>query len=201
MAAATRWPTPVTGTMTRGWRLTAGEQLALGRVAQDGVPQLITTLPGSRRRGVEVRRGTLNLDARSRLEGALRSPPAVGWDQDFQGLSTTLHLPPGWRLFAASGMDDATATWLMLWTLLDLFLVLLAGIAIGHLWGPATGLLGLAALILIWQEACGPDHHLAAPVRGHRPRAGPARGVLVAAPWSGTRPYIWRSSHRGGICS
>ena len=146
----------ITGTMTRGWRLTAGEQLALGRVAQDGVPQLITTLPGSRRPGVEVRRGTLDLDARSRLEGVLRSPPAVGWDQDFQGLSATLHLPPGWRLFAASGMDDATATWLMRWTLLDLFLVLLAGMAIGHLWGPAAGLLGLAALTLIWQEPAAP---------------------------------------------
>ncbi|MGH7536214.1 MAG: hypothetical protein ACREMG_11620, partial [Gemmatimonadales bacterium] len=147
----------ITGTMTRGWRLTAGDQLALGRVAQDGVPQLITTLPGSRRPGVEVRRGTLDLDARSRLEGALRSPPAVGWDQDFQGLSATLHLPPGWRLFAASGMDDATATWLMGWTLLDLFLVLLAGMAIGHLWGPAAGLLGLAALCLIWQEPEAPS--------------------------------------------
>ena len=146
----------ITGTMTRGWRLTAGEQLALGRVAQDGVPQLITTLPGSQRPGVEVRRGTLDIDARSRLEGALRSPPAVGWDQDFQGLSATLHLPPGWRLFAASGMDDATATWLMRWTLLDLFLVLLAGMAIGHLWGPASGLLGLAALTLIWQEPAAP---------------------------------------------
>ncbi|MCA1851171.1 MAG: hypothetical protein LC647_01895, partial [Beggiatoa sp.] len=146
----------ITGTMTRGWRLTAGERLALGRVAQDGVPQLITTLPGSRRPGVEVRRGTLNLDARSRLEGALRSPPAVGWDHDFQGLSATLHLPPGWRLLAASGMDDATATWLMRWTLLDLFLVLLAGIAIGRLWGPASGLLGLVALCLIWQEPAAP---------------------------------------------
>ena len=146
----------ITGTMTRGWRLTAGEQLALGRVAQDGFPQLITALPGDRRPGVEVRRGTLNLDARSRLEGALRSPPAVGWDQDFQGLSATLHLPPGWRLFAASGMDDASTTWLMRWTLLDLFLVLLVGIAIGHLWGPASGLLGLVALTLIWQEPAAP---------------------------------------------
>ena len=80
----------------------------------------------------------------------------MGWDQDFQGLSATLHLPPGWRLFAASGMDDATATWLMRWTLLDLFLVLLAGMAIGHLWGPATGLLGLAALTLLWQEPAAP---------------------------------------------
>ncbi len=146
----------LTGTMTRGWRLTAGQQLALGRVAQEGVPQLITTLPGSDRPGVEVRRGTLDLDARSRLEGVLRSPPAVGWDQKFQGLSATLHLPPGWRLFAASGMDDATATWLLRWTLLDLFLVLLAGMAIGHLWGVPSGFLGLVALTLIWQEPAAP---------------------------------------------
>ena len=146
----------ITGTMTRGWRLTAGDQLALGRVAQDGVPQLITALPGSRRPGVEVRRGTLDLDARSRLEGALRSPPAVGWDQDFQGLSATLHLPPGWRLFAASGMDDVTATWLMRWTLLDLFLVLLAGMAIAICGVRPRASSGSRRLTLIWQEPAAP---------------------------------------------
>ncbi len=37
----------VSGTMTRGWRLEGGEQLRLGRVAIDAVPQFITTLPAS----------------------------------------------------------------------------------------------------------------------------------------------------------
>ncbi len=146
----------ITGSMTRAWRLTAGERLLLGRVAVDGVPALITALPGSPSPGVEVRRGALDLDARSRLEGDLRSLPAVGWDQDFQEVSATLHLPPGWRLISAGGMDDATTTWLLRWTLLDLFLVLLAGLAIGHLWGPAAGFLGLAALGLTWQEPGAP---------------------------------------------
>ncbi len=146
----------ITGTMTSGWRLTAGERLLLGRVALDGVPQLITALAGSDRPGVEVRRGALRLDAYSRLESPVRSLPAVGWEQDLQELATTLHLPPGWRLISASGMDDAATTWLMRWTLLDLFLVLLGAIAIGRLWGTATGLLGLCALILIWQEPGAP---------------------------------------------
>ncbi|MGH8568077.1 MAG: hypothetical protein ACREXU_08645, partial [Gammaproteobacteria bacterium] len=147
----------VTGTMTRGWRLEAGDQLHLGRVAIDAVPQFITTLPDSNRPGVEVRRGALNLDADSRYEGDVGRFPAVGWNQDVQSLQATLHLPPGWRLFAAAGHDDVSASWVERWTLLDLFLVMIAASATARLWHWRWGLAMLAGLALIWHETDAPQ--------------------------------------------
>ncbi len=144
------------GAMTRGWRLEAGERLELGAVRMNGDPQLVTAQPGSGRRGVEVRRGALALEADSRHAGSVRALPAVGWNHDVQRLATTLHLPPGWTLLAARGIDKAEQTWIGRWTLLDLFLVLIAALAVGRLWRPAHGALALAALALIWHEPAAP---------------------------------------------
>ncbi|MGQ0658906.1 MAG: hypothetical protein ACT4NU_12595 [Chromatiales bacterium] len=150
----------VGGTMTTGWRLEVNEPLQLGRAAVDGQPQLITRAPGTARHGVEVRRGSINLDADARYEGNIRHLPAVGWDHDFQQVSATLHLPPGWRLLGASGMDDrrATGAWLHRWTLLDLFLVLIAAVAVARLWDTGSGLLALVTLALIWYEPGAPRY-------------------------------------------
>ena len=48
--------------------------------------------------GIELRRGTLALDAEWRMEGAARDLPAVGWSEDVQSLSARLHLPRQRRL-------------------------------------------------------------------------------------------------------
>jgi hypothetical protein len=53
----------INGTMTQSWRLSALPELRLGQVSLDGAKQLITRLPGSDERGVEVRRGAINLSA------------------------------------------------------------------------------------------------------------------------------------------
>ncbi|MGH8594859.1 MAG: hypothetical protein ACREV3_13720 [Gammaproteobacteria bacterium] len=142
----------ISGRMLRAWRLTAGTDLKLGRVSLDGQAQFITRLPGSDQEGVEVRRGSIDLSADSRYEGRVRSTNAVGWDHDFDQVSATLHLPPGWRLFAAAGVDNVPHTWVSRWTLLDLFVVLIAALAFGHLWGWPWGLLALTALGLSWHE-------------------------------------------------
>ena len=68
---------------------------------------------------MEVRRGAIDLIADSRYTGEIDTLPAVGWDHDFKQLSATLHLPPGWRLFSVSGVDNIPNTWLQRWTLLD----------------------------------------------------------------------------------
>ncbi|MBM7456017.1 hypothetical protein HNR62_001897 [Oceanisphaera litoralis] len=145
----------ISGSMTRGWRLEATPGLQLGRVAIDGQPRFITRREGSDQLGVEVRRGTLNLGADSRYEGNIGTLPAVGWDTDLQRLNTRLHLPPGWTLFSAAGMDNAPHTWLQRWTLLDLFLVLIAAVAAYRLWGWQWGLLTLLTLVLIWHQSSG----------------------------------------------
>lgn len=145
----------ITGTMHQGWRLETQPQLDLGRVAIDGQDQFITRLSDSEQVGVEVRHGQLNLTADSRYQGAISTLPAVGWDIDLRSLHTQLNLPPGWTLLSASGMDGAPDTWLQRWTLLDLFLVLIAAVAAFRLWGWQWGLVTLLTLALIWHEAAG----------------------------------------------
>ncbi|MDB5970251.1 MAG: hypothetical protein JWQ90_2701 [Hydrocarboniphaga sp.] len=142
------------GRLQSRWRLEAAAPLLLGQVLVDGAPQLITRQGEGV--GVEVRRGQLELTADSRIEGAGRRMPAHGWNVDMQSLSTTLHLPPAWRLFAASGVDQVPGTWMSQWTLLDLFVVLIAAIAASRLFGAGTGLLSLLTLVLIWHEPGAP---------------------------------------------
>jgi len=146
----------ITGSMTRAWRLEVQPGMDLGQVVIDGVPQLITTLPDSGQTGVEVRRGVLQLGADSRYEGATGAVPATGWDHDFQRVNATLNLPPGWKLLAATGVDQVTTTWLQRWTLLDLFLVLIGALAVQRLWGWKWGVLALLTLGLIWHEPDAP---------------------------------------------
>ena len=142
----------ITGSIARSWRLVASPSLDLGRVVIAGQPQFITTLPGDDRKGVEVRRGTLQLTADSRYMAAIGRLPVVGWEHDFQRVAARLHLPPGWKLFTASGTDNVPNTWLQRWSLWDLFVLLITALAVGRLWHWHWGALTLLTLALIWHE-------------------------------------------------
>ncbi|MDO9425187.1 MAG: hypothetical protein Q7T40_13495 [Methylobacter sp.] len=146
----------ITGNMTRGWRLNSLPQTQLGRVTLNGGNQFITQ-DKSGKQGVEVRSGTITLDADSRIVGAIGSTGAVGWEQDFHSVRAELNLPPGWRLLAAGGVDNAPDSWISRWTLLDLFVVLIAALAIGRLWNYYWGGLALVTLALIWHEPGSPQ--------------------------------------------
>jgi hypothetical protein len=146
----------ISGSMRRGWRLEAAEPMQLGQALLDGTPQFITTLGESGTRGIEVRRGSLNVSADSRLPGDPSEFAAVGWEHDFQQVNAVLHLPPGWDLLGASGIDNVPDTWVKRWTLLDIFLVLIAAIAVLRLWSPAAGALALVTLVLLWHEPDAP---------------------------------------------
>ncbi|MHC1744069.1 MAG: hypothetical protein AB9873_13695 [Syntrophobacteraceae bacterium] len=157
----------IDGTMSRQWALAMNRPEALGRVSIDGVDQLITSQGPDKLAGVELRRGELHLTAESRLERSGSGIPAVGWDHDFQTLSGTLNLPPGWRLLTASGVDVVPGTWFERWSLLDLFLVLIIALATAKLWGWPMGILALAALGLSYHEIDAPRLawlHVLAPV-------------------------------------
>jgi hypothetical protein len=145
----------ISGTMTRGWRLNTLPQTQLGRVTLNGSNQFITQ-DSSGKQGVEVRTGSITLDADSRVTGPINAISAVGWEQDFHNVRAELNLPPGWRLLAASGVDNVPDSWISRWTLLDLFLVLIAALAIGRLWSPLWGALALVTLVLIWHEPGAP---------------------------------------------
>ena len=145
------------GRMTRDWRISMDPELSLGRVTIDGKPQFITRLPDDAREGVEVRRGQLNLSAESRREGDITRLPAIGWGRDFQQVGATLHLPPGWRLLTVTGVDNVPESWLQRWTLYDLFLVLIASVAVAKLWGWAWSPLALVTLALTWHAPDAPQ--------------------------------------------
>ncbi len=156
------WSDRLTGTLTRNWRLEMAAPSRLERVAIAGRDQVITrrSAPGSPGTvgvaGVEVRQGTVLLGAEGRIEHTW-ALPAVGWDHGFQQVTGELHLPPGWRLLGATGVDEVPGTWISDWTLLDLFLVLVIALAVRHLWGTRWGLIALAAMILSWQEPDAPQ--------------------------------------------
>ena len=147
----------ITGKMTSGWRLNTLPQTQVGKVQLNSKNQLITQ-DKSGKQGVEVRAGSIMLDADSRTAGAINEISAVGWEQDFHTVSAELNLPPGWRLLAASGVDNVPESWLSRWTLLDLFLILIAALATGRLWNRYWGGLALLTLILIWHEPGSPQY-------------------------------------------
>ncbi|MDD5112573.1 MAG: hypothetical protein PHC94_01040 [Methylobacter sp.] len=140
----------ITGTMTRDWRLNALPQTQLGRVTLDNNNQLITRQGD--KQGVEVRKGQINLDADSRIEGSVSDLTSVGWAQNFHNVRAELNLPPGWRLVAANGVDNVPDSWISRWTLLDLFMVLIAALATSRLWSLPWGVFALITLALIWHE-------------------------------------------------
>ncbi|MDM8559015.1 hypothetical protein [Candidatus Parabeggiatoa sp. HSG14] len=146
----------ITGTMTRGWRLEMDKPAVLGRVAVNGQDQFITRLAEESNTGVEVRRGQIDLVADSRLEKAVTELPAVGWAHDFQEVNAVLHLPPGWRLLNAKGMDNVDDTWFEQWNLMNLFIVLIMAVAIGKLWHWGWGILTLVTMVFIFHETKAP---------------------------------------------
>ena len=148
----------INGKMTRGWRLNALAETRLGKVTLDGNNQLITQQAGTDKQGVEVRKGMLMLSADSRIAGDIDAMSAVGWEQGFRNVSAELNLPPGWRLLAATGVDNVPDSWISRWTLLDLFLVLITALATARLWNYYWGALALITLVIIWHEAGAPHY-------------------------------------------
>ena len=143
------------GGLGRTWRIDLVAPARLGRAELDGQDQLITANPETGAAGVEVRGNALSMIAESRLPrgGPLR---AVGWQVDVERLSATLHIPPGWSLLAARGVDSLRGTWTSRWTLLGFFFVLLASLAVHRLLGLREALVALAALVLAHGEPGAP---------------------------------------------
>ncbi|MBI2841512.1 MAG: hypothetical protein HYX75_24615 [Acidobacteria bacterium] len=146
----------ISGTLSRSWRLEMAPGTKLGRAGVAGQDQFITELTKGGEAGIEVRQGQLSMDADSRIESGVRSIPAVGWNHDFESVSGRLHLPPGWRLIHATGVDRASPSWITAWSLLDFFLVLIIGLSIGKLFDPTWGALALATAALTWHEPFAP---------------------------------------------
>ena len=107
--------------------------------------------------GVEVRSEALSLVAESRIAARPTTLPAVGWDTDVTEMSATLHLPPGFRLLAGTGIDNLDGSVLDRWSLFDLFFVLILAMATGRLVGWRWGAVALVALALARHETGAPQ--------------------------------------------
>lgn len=137
-------------------RFDAADGHLLGSVTVNGEPQLITHNPEGGAPGFEVRSPSLDAVATGRIETPGGTLPATGWQADADRLSATLHLPPGYRLFAMPGADYTNGDWLTSWSLLDLFLLLLFTLAVFRLRGFAAALLAFAAFGLAYHEPGSP---------------------------------------------
>ena len=143
------------GSLSRTWRLDLQRPAEPGRISVDATEQLITANPTTQAPGVELRRGALKLEADSRVARAGRLP-AVGWSADVEQLAATLHLPPGWSLLAATGVDQAPGAWTGRWTLLGFFFVLVVALATGRLFGRGWGVVALLAVVFLYDEPGAP---------------------------------------------
>ena len=123
----------------------------LGRVSVATRDQLITQR-GSGRPGIEVRDTTQPFTAEWRVGKRPSTLPAVNWSENASSVATTLHLPPGWALVYASGVDRAEGTWLEQWTLLGVFALLLIAAAIARVYGIAWGAVAFVGVGLAFHE-------------------------------------------------
>ncbi|NOQ64486.1 MAG: hypothetical protein GQ582_08240 [Methyloprofundus sp.] len=146
----------IKGKITHGWRLDSLPETKLGHVAVNKKTLLITHSLDGQSEGVELRQGVVNLQADSRIESSSHSLSSTGWLQKFNQVSAELNLPPGWHLIAVSGVDNVPSSWVSRWTLLDLFLVLIAALAVSRLWNIYWGIFALITLALIWHEVVAP---------------------------------------------
>ncbi|MFO7750981.1 MAG: hypothetical protein R6V54_12905, partial [Desulfobacteraceae bacterium] len=145
----------ITGLMTTGWRLSITPPVEPGRILLNGKEQFITKLDDSGRAGIEMRYGRVNMIAEGRIDrsGAI---PVAGWDRSFHSAKGKIHLPPGWSLFDASGIDNIRQTWLKSWRLFDLFLVLIIALGVARLVSFRWGAVSLLVLVLIQHEPGAP---------------------------------------------
>jgi hypothetical protein len=156
----------LSGVLNRQWHLNTTEPFSLAQASLSGQPQVITWQTDSRggqAPGLQLREGRINLEADLRLDGFSGRLPASGWDHALETEGQKLNLPPGYHLFHVSGAEarqnypaSGSGTWTGAWGTLDFFLVLLISIASARLYGPAAGLLGLAALTLGYHEPLAP---------------------------------------------
>lgn len=141
----------VTGTLTQDWRLDTQPAIRLGRVQVNGTPQVVTQLQKGGASGVEIREPQVNLEAVSRVD-RLADLNAAGWQTDFNGVQMQLQLPPGWKLWHASGPDLVDVSWVSRWNLWAIFLSLLIVGAIFRLLDWRWALVAAATVALVYHE-------------------------------------------------
>jgi hypothetical protein len=139
----------VTGAMRRDWRLNAQTDTQLGSASVSGLPVLVTRHADTE--GVEIRSPDIALEAVTRIASPTGFS-ATGWQSRADTFDATLHIPPGWRVLHASGVEAVQGTWLSDWDLWDIFLLLVMVAATRKLLGVKAAALGGVALLAGYHE-------------------------------------------------
>ncbi len=140
---------------THASRLEAIKPVELTQAQINNQPQLITQLTNNSNSGIEIRSRDINVNAVSQLPKSA-TLPVTGWNEDFNSVSTQLHLPPGWSLLTATGVSTEYGSWVSQWSLWDVFAVLIIIIAIARVTKPIYGVVAAATIILIYQRTGAP---------------------------------------------
>jgi hypothetical protein len=141
----------IDGQMRADWRLDMRPPFTLAH-ARLGTDDLLVTKGTGELTGVEIRSPEIKLSALARVNKFGGTLPATGWNERFDQVNGTLTLPPGHRLLAALGADRAPGAWLEQWSLMDIFLVLLASAVAFRLFGVAYAAVAFLGIALVHQE-------------------------------------------------
>ncbi|HEY8586459.1 MAG TPA: hypothetical protein VIL60_06965 [Rhodanobacter sp.] len=145
----------LSGELRHRQRLDVAPPWQLQRASQAGEPLLISQ-GASGRSGVELRDRQLSLTAGLRLPAHGGAIPSAAWQVPLERIDATLHLPYGYRLLGAPGVDRSPDSWVAQWTLLDLFVVALIALLAGRLLGWPWALLAAGYLALAQHESAAP---------------------------------------------
>ncbi|AWV08180.1 hypothetical protein C9I47_2502 [Lysobacter maris] len=148
----------IEGEMRRDWRLEAAAPYTLERAQSlvEQAPLLVTRLDEALAGGVEWRTPRVDLDAGLRLQPGGGERPVSGWRQNFDAVDSTVHLPYGYRLFAAPGADRADGSWMSRWTLLDVFVAAVIALLSWRSFGWTGAGLAVVYLLLAYHERGAP---------------------------------------------
>lgn len=145
----------ISGTMRTDWRLDMLPPFTLLAANADFESLLVTDGEEEGQTGIELRLPELEVEANGVAETA-GELPVTAWDTRFNSVEAVLNLPPGHKLLAAPGVDEAGGSWVSRWKLLDFFVVLIIAIATWRLFGAAAGVIALTALVLSFHETAAP---------------------------------------------
>ncbi|GLQ88615.1 CvpA family protein [Dyella flagellata] len=145
----------LTGKLQHAQRLDVVAPWILQRASQNETALLITG-SGDGRTGMELRGADLDLHAGLRIDNRGGALPSTGWQLPVEDIDAVLHLPYGYRLLGASGVDRSPDSWIGQWSLLDLFIVALIALLAGRLLGWRWAVLGALFLVLSQHEGGAP---------------------------------------------
>jgi hypothetical protein len=142
----------IDGQMQTGWRLDMRRPFTLAHATMGADDLLVTQGTDTESTGVEIRSPIVKLSSVARVAESDGKLPATGWNQRFDQVTGTLTLPPGHRLLAALGADQAPRAWIEQWSLMDIFVVLLASAVAFRLFGGVYAAVAFLGITLIHQE-------------------------------------------------